>query len=52
MEQGKKTKILMLINIYRVYLTDFKVKRIKSKINKYNNNTNTKHEFKVIYQGD
>jgi hypothetical protein len=46
MEQGKKTNILMSINIYHVYLTDFKVKQIKSKINKYNNNnTNTKHEI-------
>lgn len=46
----------MSINIYRVqsvYLTGFKVKGIKSKINKYNNNnTNKKHEYKVIYQGD
>jgi len=36
------------------YLTDFKAKQIKSKINKYkisNNNINTKHDFKVKYEG-
>ena len=41
----------MLIHIY---LTYFKAKRIKSKINNYkinNNNTITKHEFKVKYEG-
>ena len=37
-----------------IYLTDFKANWIKSKINNYNidsNNTNTKHEFKVKYEG-
>ena len=37
-----------------IYLTDFKVKRIKFKINKYkfnSNNTSTKHEFKLKYEG-
>ena len=54
MEIGEGNKnILMSIHIY---LTDFKVKQIKSKINKYkinnnNTNTNTKHEFKVKYEG-
>ena len=41
------TNILMSIHIY---LTDLKAKWIKSKISKYkinNNNTNTKHEFKL-----
>jgi len=46
MRQGN---ILMSIQIY---LTDFKAKWIKSKINKYKiNNTKTKHEFKVKYEG-
>jgi hypothetical protein len=34
--------------------TDFNPKQIKSKIDKYkinNNNTSTKHEFKVKYEG-
>ena len=37
-----------------IYLTDFKAKWIKYKINKYminSNNTNTKHEIKVKYEG-
>ena len=37
-----------------IYPADFKAKQKKSKINKYtiyNNNTNTKHEFKVKNEG-
>ena len=40
---------------FNTYLRDFNVKRIKSKIDKYkinNNNTSTKHEFKVKYEGN
>jgi hypothetical protein len=46
-----ETNILMSIHIYH---TDFMMKQIKSKINKYkinNNNTYIKHEFKVKYEG-
>ena len=41
-------------DVKSLYLTDFKGKRIKSKISKYmtnSNNTNTKHEIKVKYEG-
>jgi hypothetical protein len=51
--QRRKWNILMSIYIH-VYLTDFKEKWIKSKINNYkinSNNTITKHEFKVKYEG-
>jgi hypothetical protein len=50
METREGTHILMLY----IYFTDFNAKRIKSKIDKYkinNNNTSTKYEFKVKYEG-
>jgi hypothetical protein len=48
------SNILMSINIYHVYLTDFKVKRIRSKINKYRSKTIIQIQnmkLKIKYQG-